>query len=67
VASGCGFRSARIVRTPEDFEPAKQELRTGAGPVLAQIKVVAEKLPLVLPPHDGVVLRDRFRKALLGA
>ena len=29
-----------------------------------QVKVIAEKLPLVLPPHDGVVLKDRFRAAL---
>jgi hypothetical protein len=36
-----------------------------AGPNFAQIKVVAEKLPLVLPPHDGVLLKDRFRAALL--
>jgi hypothetical protein len=35
-----------------------------SGPVFAQVKVVAEKLPLVLPPHDGVLLKDRFRQAL---
>jgi hypothetical protein len=34
------------------------------GPNFLQIKVAAEKLPLVLPPHDGVHLKDRFRKAL---
>jgi hypothetical protein len=27
--------------------------------------VRAEKLPLVLPPHDGVALKERFRAALL--
>ena len=31
-----------------------------------QIKVIAEKLPLVLPPQDGVLLKDRFRRALRG-
>ena len=34
---------------------------------LAAIKVLAEKLPNVLPPADGVVLKERFRRALLGA
>jgi hypothetical protein len=36
------------------------------GPTYASVKVAAEKLPLVLPPLDGVLLKDRFRKALLG-
>jgi hypothetical protein len=35
-----------------------------AGPNFLQIKVAADKLPLVLPPKDGVHLKDRFRKAL---
>ena len=34
------------------------------GPNFLQIKVAADKLPLVLPPKDGVHLKDRFRKAL---
>lgn len=67
VAMGCRFRSACVARDAREFEAARRQLLGGAGPVLAQIKVVAEKLPLVLPPHDGVLLRDRFRKALLGA
>ena len=37
-----------------------------AGPNFAQIKVKAEKVPLVLPPKDGVLLKARFRRALLG-
>ena len=37
------------------------------GPVLHVIKVRAEELPLVLPPKDGVTLKDRFRRALLGS
>jgi len=37
------------------------------GPVLHVVKVRAEELPLVLPPKDGVTLKDRFRRALLGS
>jgi hypothetical protein len=36
------------------------------GLVFFNIKVRAEKLPLVLPPKDGAYLKDRFRLALLG-
>jgi thiamine pyrophosphate-dependent acetolactate synthase large subunit-like protein len=66
VALACRFRSARTVRTATELESARFGLLGEAGPVLIQIKVLPEKLPLVLPPHEGVVLRDRFRRALLG-
>ena len=36
------------------------------GPNFATIKVADDKLPLVLPPKDGVLLKARFRRALLG-
>jgi len=67
VALGCGFASASVAREQKELEAARAKLLATDGPVLVQFKVVAEKLPLVLPPHDGVVLRDRFRRALLGA
>jgi thiamine pyrophosphate-dependent acetolactate synthase large subunit-like protein len=66
VALGCRFFSARTVRDWKEFESARAGLLDGAGPVLVQVKVLPEKLPLVLPPHDGIVLKDRFRCALLG-
>jgi thiamine pyrophosphate-dependent acetolactate synthase large subunit-like protein len=67
VALGCGFASASVAREQKGLEAARAKLLATDGPVLVQFKVVAEKLPLVLPPHDGVVLRDRFRRVLLGA
>jgi thiamine pyrophosphate-dependent acetolactate synthase large subunit-like protein len=63
VAKACGFINSRLVRKMEDFHPI---VHTTAGPNFLQIKVIAEKLPLVLPPQDGVLLKDRFRRALLG-
>lgn len=67
VALGCGFASASVVREQRELEAACSNLLAADGPILVQVKVVAEKLPLVLPPHDGIVLRDRFRRALLGS
>ena len=67
IALGCRFASARVIRDPKEFDTARHSLLGESGPVLVQVKVVAENLPLVLPPHDGVVLKERFRKALLGA
>jgi len=37
-----------------------------AGPAFAVAKVSAEKIPLVLPPREGALLKARFRRALLG-
>ena len=36
------------------------------GPAFAVVKVAAEKIPLVLPPREGALLKARFRRALLG-
>ncbi len=68
VARACGFAQARVVRDGVELEAARASLaRAGAGPLFFQVKVLAETLPLVLPPRDGNVLRHRFREALLGA
>lgn len=66
IAGACGFARAMLVRDEKGFEDARRSLLGEDGPVLAQVKVAAEKLPLVLPPRDGNLLRARFRRALLG-
>lgn len=66
AARACGIGRALLVRTRAELDDARRALLGEAGPVFAQIKVVAEKLPLVLPPRDGALLRARFRRALLG-
>ncbi|MGH8705497.1 MAG: thiamine pyrophosphate-dependent enzyme [Burkholderiales bacterium] len=66
VALACGFRLARTVRNHEELTEARRALLRDPGPVLMQIKVVVETLPLVLPPREGTLLKARFRRALLG-
>ncbi len=66
VARACGFRSARQVRKPGQLGSLRAAIHGAPGPHFAQVKVLAEKLPLVLPPRDGGILKSRFRKALLG-
>src|SRR5262245_18877118 len=63
IAKACGFKTSRVVTKNI---PLRDTIHRTAGPHFLQIKVVAEKLPLVLPPQDGVLLKDRFRRALLG-
>jgi thiamine pyrophosphate-dependent acetolactate synthase large subunit-like protein len=66
IARACGFPLAATVRDEAELAAAIPQIRAAAGPSLFVIKVRAEKLPLVLPPKDGTVLKLRFRRALLG-
>ncbi|MEW6689768.1 MAG: thiamine pyrophosphate-dependent enzyme [Pseudomonadota bacterium] len=66
AARACGFRAARRVRSRGQLTALRTAVRRAPGPLFAQVKVVAEKLPLVLPPRDGSLLKARFRRALLG-
>jgi thiamine pyrophosphate-dependent acetolactate synthase large subunit-like protein len=66
VAKACGFASTRMVTTIEQVGRLRADIHRTGGPLFAQVKVAADKLPLVLPPRDGAYLKDRFREALLG-
>jgi thiamine pyrophosphate-dependent acetolactate synthase large subunit-like protein len=63
IAKACGFRNSEKILKEKNLRKIVHEI---PGPNFLQIKVSAEKLPLMLPPKDGIVLKDRFRRALLG-
>lgn len=67
AAQACRFRRAAVVRTDAELASALGPILCEPGPLLYQVKVRADKLPLVLPPRDGAHLKNRFREALLGA
>ena len=64
VAAACKFKHA--ITATKDVAAVRELIYKTAGPNFATIKVADDKLPLVLPPKDGVLLRARFRRALLG-
>jgi thiamine pyrophosphate-dependent acetolactate synthase large subunit-like protein len=66
VARACGFTATRQVSSRAQLASLRAGVYATPGPVFAQVKVIAEKIPLVLPPRDGGLLKSRFRKALLG-
>ena len=66
VASATGIPICSTVHGNPDLELALPQIRSRKGPLFFNIKVRAEDLPLVLPPKDGVLLKQRFRLALLG-
>ena len=59
VARACGLQ----IRS---FERLRAAIHSQPGPNFAVVKVEAEKIPLVLPPREGALLKARFRRALLG-
>jgi thiamine pyrophosphate-dependent acetolactate synthase large subunit-like protein len=66
VARACGLRSGVVITEMEQVAALRTDMHAMRGPLLAQVKVAQDKLPLVLPPRDGTHLKNRFREALLG-
>jgi thiamine pyrophosphate-dependent acetolactate synthase large subunit-like protein len=62
VARGC-----RLKILSGDPGEIRNAIHASTGPNFAAVKVQAEKIPLVLPPREGALLKARFRRALLGA
>ena len=67
MARAAGFATGVLLRDAAGVAALRQEIHGAAGPNFAQVKVSAEKIPLVLPPREGALLKSRFRAALLGA
>lgn len=64
IGAAAGLAWTRTVADDVGLEVAREQILAAPGPGLCVIKVRIEELPLVLPPRDGMVLRDRFRAAL---
>jgi len=67
VAQACGFPETFRFTRREDLPVLRNAIHSGSGPTLAVIEVSAEPHPLVLPPKEGRILKNRFRGALLGS
>lgn len=67
VARACGFPRAATLSDPSEIGSLRESIHHGTGPLFAVVKVEAETPPLVVPPRDGTLLKNRFRDALAGA
>ena len=66
MARAAGFASGVLLRDAAGVAALRNTIHQVAGPHFVQVKVAAEKIPLVLPPREGALLKSRFRAALLG-
>jgi thiamine pyrophosphate-dependent acetolactate synthase large subunit-like protein len=64
VADSCGFSWTSEIADMAGVDDLRERLSTRDGVKLATIKIQAENLPRVLPPRDGVYIKNRFRAAL---
>ncbi len=66
VARACGIAHASTLTRESEIAALRAAVHAQQGPNFAAVKVVADKVPIVLPPRDGGLLKARFRRALLG-
>jgi len=64
VAKASGIPVVATMGSKARLDEAVTLARTARGPVFVVLKIDQENHELVLPPRDGVVLKDRFRAAL---
>ena len=66
IARASGIGEAWEIGDEDGVAHLAGRLHERAGPIFANVKVMAEEVPRVLPPRDGAYLRSRFRESLLG-
>lgn len=64
IALACGFARAETVTDMAGVEALRDRLQTGHGPALACVQIAADSPARVLPPRDGVEVKNRFRRQL---
>jgi len=64
VAKACGFASSRRITDEAIVKNLCADLNECAGPHYAEIMIETDEPERVLPPRDGVFIKNRFRKSL---
>jgi len=64
VAKACGFASSRRITDEAKVKSLCADLNECAGPHYAEIMIETDEPERVLPPRDGVFIKNRFRQSL---
>ncbi len=64
IAEACGFDSTLAISQMSDVESLRDRIYSEPGLRFATIKVDPANQPRVLPPRDGVHVKNRFRHSL---
>jgi thiamine pyrophosphate-dependent acetolactate synthase large subunit-like protein len=63
VAAGCGIKETFDISDEMGLREFAGRLRKSATTLFARVAILADEPPRVLPPRDGVYLKNRFRRA----
>jgi hypothetical protein len=64
VARACGIRETFEISDELGIRDFAARARKAATTLFARIMIRVDEPPRVLPPRDGVYLKNRFRKAI---
>ena len=64
IAAACGISSARTITDMEGLDDLRARAANRDGVKFATVKIRADNPPRVLPPRDGVHVKNRFRASL---
>lgn len=66
IAAGAGIKRTMSIVDEAEVVALRDTIHEKSGTLFANIKIDAEKLPLVLPPTESSYLKSRMRRVLLG-
>jgi thiamine pyrophosphate-dependent acetolactate synthase large subunit-like protein len=64
VAQACGFKETFDITDEVGLREFAVQLHNSAAGLFARVAIHADEPPRVLPPRDGVLLKNRFRQAI---
>ena len=64
VAEACGFKEAVGIIDENGLRNFTARIHSAATSLFARVVIRADEPPRVLPPRDGVLLKNRFRRAI---
>ena len=64
VAQACGFKEAVDIIDENGLRDFAARIHNAATSLFARVVIRADEPPRVLPPRDGVLLKNRFRRAI---
>jgi len=63
IERACGFKETLDITDEIGLREFSARIHDAATTVFARVAIRADEPPRVLPPHDGVLLKNRFRSA----
>jgi thiamine pyrophosphate-dependent acetolactate synthase large subunit-like protein len=64
IAATCGFASSQRITNDVEINDLCVDMHKRAGAIYAEVMIEADEPERVLPPRDGVFVKNRFRKSL---